>query len=232
MTKIIQNSPPGTGTERADRLERMTPSAIRDIHELGVQLRLRHPERTLRALHVGEGNLGTPEFIVEAGVRALRAGAVFYEANRGRPDLTGELAAHYQRLYGVPLTPEHFVVSSGGVQAILLTMLGLLAPGDQVINITPAWPNFREAALIAGGEVHDLALRFDATRHRFTLDLPSLETLAATLPTLRMVVVNSPSNPTGCVLETSEKRALLEFCHRRGLVLLADEMYDRLVYRE
>ncbi|NIR98161.1 MAG: aminotransferase class I/II-fold pyridoxal phosphate-dependent enzyme, partial [Gammaproteobacteria bacterium] len=124
------------------RLEAMTPSAIREVHDLGVALQQEHPSREWIALHFGEGDLGTPEFVVEAGVRALRAGAVYYENNGGRADLTATLAEHFNDRLGLSLTPGHFVVTCGGVQAICLTMLGLLAPGDDVINITPAWPNF------------------------------------------------------------------------------------------
>src|SRR3970040_1313648 len=79
-------------TARADRLEGMTPSAIRAVHDLGTALRAAHPERSFIALHFGEGDLGTPAFIVEAGARALREGAVFYENNSGRADLTAALA--------------------------------------------------------------------------------------------------------------------------------------------
>jgi aspartate/methionine/tyrosine aminotransferase len=218
--------------QREDRLERMTPSAIREVHNLAVRLRAEHPERPFIALHFGEGDLGTPEFIVEAGVQALRDGAVFYENNAGRPDLTAALAAHFNARLGLRLEPGHFVVTCGGVQAILLTMLGLLAPGDDVINITPAWPNFREAAVIAGAHVHDLALRFESRDEAFHLHLGELERLGAGLERLRLVVVNSPSNPTGYVASAEEQAALLAFCRRHEAVLLADEMYERIVFRE
>jgi aspartate/methionine/tyrosine aminotransferase len=218
--------------QREDRLERMTPSAIREVHNLGARLRAAQPDRSLIALHFGEGDLGTPAFIVEAGARALREGAVFYENNAGRSDLTGALAAHFNARLGLALEPGRFVVTCGGVQAILLTMLGLVAPGDDVINITPAWPNFREAAVIAGGNVHDLPLRFDPGDNAFHLDLAALEHLARGLPRLRLVVVNSPSNPTGYAASEEEQRALLAFCRRQGAWLLADEMYERIVFGE
>jgi len=221
-----------TSARREDRLERMTPSAIREVHDLAVQLRAAHPERSVIPLHFGEGDLGTPEFIVEAGVAALRGGAVFYESNAGRPDLTAALAGHFNARLGLQLEPGHFVVTCGGVQAILLTMLGLVAPGDDVINITPAWPNFREAAVIAGAHVHELPLRFDAQAGAFHLDLGELERLGASLERLRLVVVNTPSNPTGYVASAEEQAALLAFCRRHEALLLADEMYERIVFSE
>ena len=231
MTPLQATSLPSLAP-REDRLERMTPSAIREVHNLGAQLRATQPDRDLIALHFGEGDLGTPPFIVEAGARALREGAVFYENNAGRADLTEALAAHFNARLGLALSPGQFVVTCGGVQAILLTMLGLVAPGDDVINITPAWPNFREAAVIAGGNVHDLPLCFEPGDGAFHLDLAALERLARGLPRLRLVVVNSPSNPTGYVASEAEQRALLEFCRRQGAWLLADEMYERIVFSE
>ena len=231
-TQTDKATPQHPAQARVDRLEQMTPSAIRAVHNLAVQLQAAHPERTFIPLHFGEGDLGTPEFIVEAGVEALKSGAVYYENNSGRPDLTRELAEHTARIFGVSLLPEQFVVTCGGVQAIALSMLGLLSPGDDIINITPAWPNFREAARIAGARVHDLALDFDESAGSFRLDLARLESLAAGLQNLRMVVVNSPSNPTGYVMPEPDKQAMLTFCRERGVYLMADEMYDRLVFME
>lgn len=215
-----------------NRLALMRPSAIRAIHNLGVDLQQASPQREFIALHFGEGDLGTPEFIVEAGVKALRDGAVFYENNGGRADLTQELAAHYKRLYDIDLAPGQFVVTCGGVQAIALTMLGLLSPGSEVINITPSWPNLRESAVIAGADVHDLPLRFHADAGVFRLDFDALESQASKLSRLDMVVANTPSNPTGYVMSVEEKTALLAFCRHHGAVLLADEMYDRLLYTD
>ena len=222
---------PVTGN-REDRLEHLTPSAIRAVHNLGEQMRAAQPGREFVALHFGEGDQGTPEFIVEAGVRALRGGAVNYENNAGRPDLIRALVAHYHSRLGVTLEPQQFLVTCGGMQAVLTTMLGLLAPGDEVINITPAWPNFREAAVLAGGRVHDLALSFDEQGGCFHLDLDRLLKLEAGLKRLRLIVVSSPGNPTGHVMPVEEKQRLLACCRERGVTLLADEMYERIVYSE
>ena len=217
---------------RVDRLESLTPSAIRAVHNLGERLRAENPGREYIALHFGEGDLGTPEFIVEAGAAALRAGAVNYENNSGRPDLLAALVEHFHARLGVSLTADQFVVTCGGIQAVSLTMLGLLAPGDDVINITPAWPNFREAAVIAGAKVHDLPLSFDEAQGMFRLDLEQLQRLDGGLERLRMVIVSSPGNPTGYVMTAEEMQRLLAFCRERGVTLLADEMYDRIVYSD
>jgi aspartate/methionine/tyrosine aminotransferase len=181
------------------------------------------------ALHFGEPDLGTPAFIVEAGVRALREGALFYESNSGRADLK-EALCEYHRRRGVALAPEQVLITCGGVQAILVAMLGLLAPGDEMINVTPAWPNFQGGAELAGARVHDLALSFEPATRRFRLDFGALERLAARLPRLRLISVASPANPTGWVATAEEKARLLRFCRERRLWLLGDEMYDRIVF--
>lgn len=218
--------------ERVDRLAQMKPSAIRAIHEFAEQVRRERPEGSFIPLHFGEPDLGTPGFIVEAAVAALHAGHVFYESNAGRADLRAALCEYHRARYDERLTPEHFLVTCGGVQAIALLMLGLLAPGDEVINVSPAWPNFAGAAEIAGAAVHELPLTFDADRHAFRLDFEALERMASGLPRLRMVVVATPANPTGWVASAEEKRRLGAFCRERGLWLIGDEMYDRIVFED
>ena len=214
----------------AERLERLKPSAIREIHNLADRLKLENPGKSVIALHFGEPDLGTPPFIVEAGVAALRNGAVFYENNSGRNDLKAELARYFRERYDLRLTEDNFLITCGGVQAICLSMLGLLAPGDEMINVTPAWPNFTGAAELAGATVHDLPLTFDGAERRYFLDFSALEALAQRCRNLRVVVVNTPSNPTGWVMQGREKQRILDFCRERGAYLVGDEMYDRIVF--
>lgn len=216
--------------DRSDRLEQLKPSAIRAIHDYAEELRQRKPELSFIALHFGEPDLGTPEFIVEAGCDALRQGAVFYENNSGRPDLKAALCDYFREHTDPRLTPEHFLVTCGGVQAIALAMLGLLAPGDEMIMVTPAWPNFAGAGEMAGATVHDFPLTYDSAGQRFFFDFEAFERLAGGLPRLRTVVVNTPSNPTGWVMGGEEKQRLLNFCRARDVYLVGDEMYDRIVF--
>ena len=158
----------------------------------------------------------------------MRDGAVFYENNSGRPDLVAELSRYYARHHSVELDPAQFVVTCGGVQAICLIMLSHLSPGDEAIIITPAWPNFREAAVLAGAKVHEQPLYFDQHSKEFHLDLKELSDLADRCKNLKLILVNSPSNPTGNVLSVEEKRSLLKFSRERNLTLVSDEMYERL----
>ena len=151
------------------RLKTMQPSAIRDVHDLAVRLGEQHPEREFIALHFGEPDLGTPEFIVEAGCAALRAGAVFYENNAGRADLRAALSEHFG------IDARRFTVTCGAVQAICLSMFSLVRPGDDVIILTPLWPNFTEAARMAGANIHEIPLKFNDNERCFELDETAIE---------------------------------------------------------
>jgi aspartate/methionine/tyrosine aminotransferase len=210
----------------------MTPSAIRAVHDLGEALQREQPGRSLIAMHFGEPDLGTPAFIVEAACAALRNGAVFYESNAGRADLREELARYHRGRTDGRVRAEEFVVTCGGVQAIHLAMQGLLAPGDEAVIVTPAWPNFHQAAVMAGAQVHEVPLTFMAAERVFRLDFDRLRRTVEAAPRCRLIMANSPANPTGYVMPEPEQRALLAFCRERGLYLIADEMYDRIVFTE
>lgn len=214
------------------RLVAMQPSAIRAIHDLAQTIRTAEPGRSIIPLHFGEADRGTPEFIIDAAAQAMRDGAVFYENNSGRPDLKEALVGYYQRRYGVKLTPDHFVVTCGGTQAICLSMLSLLSPGDQIINVTPNWPNFTEAARIAGAEVLDAPLMFTEQGNRFELDFDRLQEVLLTSKRLRAVLVNSPSNPTGWVMTAEQQKSLYQLCQHHGVYLVSDEIYDRIVFSD
>ena len=177
-------------------------------------------------LHFGEPDMGTPDFIIDAACDALHNGAVFYENNAGRPDLREALATFHG------LTPEHFVVTCGGTQAIALTMLALLSTGDTVFNVTPNWPNVTEAVRLTGAAVHEVALHFDEERHVFELDFDHLRQAIAAAQRPRMIIVDSPSNPTGWVITPSQQQELFNLCEEHDLYLVSDEIYDRIVFTD
>lgn len=215
---------------RVDRLSAMRPSAIREIHDLYQRLRQENPSRSFIPLHFGQPDRGTPPFIIEAACTALHEGAVFYENNSGRVDLKEALAIHHGRRLGIDLHPDHFVITCGGTQAIALATLALLAPGDQVVAVTPSWPNLIESARIAGATVHEMPLSFHEQARVFELDFNRLAQVVDRLDHLRLIIVNSPSNPTGWVISNAQQNLLLELCEKRACYLLSDEIYDRIVF--
>jgi aspartate aminotransferase len=178
-------------------------------------------------LYFGESNLGTPQFIVDAAVRALNDGYTFYSENAGLPSLRRAIAAQYRRLHGVELDPEReIVITASGVQALHLSIRAALDPGDEAVLLSPAWPN--SASIIALSHGVQVEVPLALAGERYEIDFDALA--AATGPRTRLVVLTSPSNPLGWVADVDEQRRLLEFCRDRGLWLLADEVYERIYY--
>jgi aspartate aminotransferase len=179
-------------------------------------------------LYFGESNLPTPDYIKRAAVRALESGYTFYTENAGLPSLRRALAAEYGRLHQVDLDPEReIVITASGVQALNVGIRCLLDPGDEAIILTPAWPNGASIVRMANAVPQQVAHPFRGERHG--IDFDAIE--AAVTPRTRMLLYTSPSNPLGWVATEPEQRQLLELCRRRGLWLMADEVYERLYYR-
>lgn len=176
----------------------------------------------------GEGDLPTPDFIRAAAEASLAAGEVFYSSNFGIVELRDAIAAHLNDLYAPrsPLTRERVAVTSSGVNALMLIAQALVEPGDRVVVVTPVWPNVTAIPEIMGGVVERVPL--SQASGAWTLDLDRL--LAAATPGTRMVVVNSPSNPTGWTLPLAGWQALRTHCARHGIWLVADDAYARLVF--
>ncbi|MCF3641894.1 pyridoxal phosphate-dependent aminotransferase [Rhizobium sp. TRM95111] len=172
-------------------------------------------------LWVGEGDLPTPAFISEAAARALAAGETFYTWQRGIPELRAALARYYTRHFGTTLPAEHFYVVGSGMQAIKLAIEALTSPGDDVVYLTPAWPNFSAAAALSGAR--PIAVPLEFAEGRWQLDLERLE--AAITPKTRVLFVNTPSNPTGWTAARQDLADLLAIARRHGLWIMADEIY-------
>ncbi len=201
-------------------IENLRESGIREVYETGRNL------PGLIPLWFGEPDKPTPDFIGRAASRALEEGKTFYAPNSGVPELRDALAAYSERIYGAPLDPERITVTGSGMQALAISAQLLIAPGDNMVFVTPVWPNIHGLVEIMGGETRDVAL--DRNQGGFTLDLEKL--FAACDSNTRAIFLNSPNNPTGWMMERAEQQALLEFCRRRGIWIVADEVYARLVY--
>jgi aspartate/methionine/tyrosine aminotransferase len=177
-------------------------------------------------LWYGEGDLPTPAFIGEAAAAALRQGHTFYTYKAGLPELRATIATYLSDLYGA-VGPERIAVTSSGMTALMLVGQALLDPGDNLVIVAPVWPNIAAAVTIMGAEPRLVGLD-PVPGGGWRLDLDRL--FAACDERTRGIFVNSPSNPTGWVISTDEIAALLEFGRRRGLWLIADEVYGRIVY--
>ncbi len=179
------------------------------------------------AFWFGESDEVTPAFVREAAVASLAAGETFYSHNLGLPELREALAGYTTALHG-PVGAERIAVTSSGVNALMLAMQALAGAGDEVVAVVPVWPNLTAQPQILGAQVRRVPLKVEQGAWR--LDLPAL--LDAVTERTRVLLVNAPNNPTGWTLERAEQQALLEHCRRTGTWIVADEVYERLYYRE
>ena len=178
-------------------------------------------------LWFGEGDLVTPDFVRDAAAKGLQAGETFYTWQRGIPDLRAALSSYTERLYGIVCPIDRISVTTGGMQAILLSVQMLVDPGDNVVIVSPIWPNITSATKLMRGVPKYVAL--ERTAHGgWTLDLQRV--FDAVDERTRAIFVNSPGNPTGWVMSSEEQRALLDFARKRGIWIMADEVYARLIY--
>jgi aspartate/methionine/tyrosine aminotransferase len=181
-------------------------------------------------LWVGEGDLPTPEFIVEAARRSLAAGETFYTHQRGVPELREAIARYMTRVYGAApgggaFSPEQFFVTVGGMHALEIAARLVAAPGEEILVPSPAWPNFYGAVALAGAHCRFTPMIEGAS---WRLDVEGLG--AAVGPTTRAIILNSPANPTGFMATIEELVALRDLARQRGLWIIADEIYGRLIY--
>ncbi len=182
--------------------------------------------RDVLAFWFGESDLPTPAFIREAGAAALAQGRTFYTQNLGLPALRQAIAAYVSDLHGVELGPERVAVTSSGVSALMLAMQAILDPGDRVVAVTPVWPNLVQIPRVLGAEVH--AERLEVRNGVWTLDLDRL--LAALTPQTRLLLFNSPNNPTGWRITPEQQAALCDHCRRLGIWIISDDVYERLAF--
>jgi len=208
------------------------------MRPLGVNARLRpfgatiFAEMTALAVKHGAVNLGQgapdfdgPEFVKEAAVKAIRDGRGQYARMTGLPELTSAIAARFAKTSGLVRDPERdVVVTCGATEAILDCMLGLLEPGDEVILFEPFYDSYLASVAMAGGVAKVVTLRAPA----FRIDEEALR--AAIGPRTRMILVNSPHNPTGRVLDDSERAVIVRVASEFNLLVVSDEVYEELWY--
>jgi aspartate/methionine/tyrosine aminotransferase len=182
----------------------------------------------------GESDEVTPAFIREAAITSLQAGETFYAHNLGLTELRQEIAVYTHGLHPQQSTDHWFdriAVTSGGVNGLMLASQALVDAGDEVVVVTPAWPNLVAQPQIMGANVKTVPLQVVEQGENvgaWVLDLAAL--LAAITPATRLLIVNAPNNPTGWTLSRDEQATILAHCRRTGTWLLADEVYERLYY--
>ena len=177
----------------------------------------------------GEPDEVTPAFIRDAAKQSLDAGETFYTQNFGLPALRETLAAYSSRLHR-PTQASSIALTSSGVSALMLTAQLLLNPGDRVVIVTPLWPNLVEIPKILSAEVVTVSLQLNTKKNDPVWELDLDELLAALTPDTKALLLNSPNNPTGWVISKEQQDIVLAHCRKHGIWLIADDVYERLVY--
>jgi N-succinyldiaminopimelate aminotransferase len=178
------------------------------------------------AINLGQGSPDTdgPAEIIDAAETAMRSGANQYAPLAGVPELRAAVAEHQRRRYGIEVDPDDGVqVTFGATEGISATMLGLLEPGDEVVVLEPFYDSYQATISMAGGSCRLVTLR----PPHFDLDL---DELAAAAPGARMLLLNSPHNPTGRVATREELEAIAHACLEHDLIAVTDEVYEHLVF--
>ncbi len=179
-------------------------------------------------LWFGEGDVVTPLFIRDAAKRALDDGKTFYTFTRGIPELREAIAKWATRQSGCEIDIERVTVPGAAMMGVQIALQCVCEPGDNVLIISPMWPNIFQAVLGSGAVPRFVRLDGGANGEPWTLDLQRLFDSADART--KAIFFASPSNPTGWIMSEREQRAILEFTRKRGIAIISDEVYTPIVY--
>ncbi len=200
----------------------LEPSGLARIFDLGRGI------EGLIPLWLGESDLVTPKFIRDAAVAALEDGKTFYINARGLPALRQAIAGLHTRTTGVAVEAARVTVPGAAMLAVVSALQCVVNSGDNIVIVAPIWPNIFNAAKVMGVEPRLVRLEEDWRAGRWQLDLDRL--FAACDERTKALFLASPGNPTGWTLTNDEQRAILDFARKRGIAIIADEVYGTLTY--
>jgi aminotransferase len=202
------------------RIAALRPSGIRKFFDIASTM------KEVISLGIGEPDFTTPEPIVRAGIRSLEMGETHYTSNWGIAELRRALSDHLNKLYGVSYDPDtEILITVGGSEALNLAALALLDTGDEMVIPTPCFVSYQAAAITAGG----IAVEVPSTMDR-NFDVDPEEIRKAITPRTRAILIGFPNNPTGAVASRENLIAIGKIAEEHDLVVISDEIYDRLVY--
>lgn len=203
----------------SERATRTTPFAAMDVLE-----RANRMDDVIH-LEVGEPDFETPQAVTEAAIAALRAGETGYTSSKGKPELREAISAYYDRQYGVDVDSERIVVTSGSSPALLLAFSVLVDPGDEVVLTDPYYACYPNFVRQTGGEISTVSLSADDGFR------PHAEEFERVVDAdTEALLLNSPANPTGAVLEGDTLRELVGIAEEADATVISDEVYHGLTY--
>ena len=178
----------------------------------------------ITSFSMGEPDFGTPQNIVDSCIASLNSGFTHYTPSRGIPDLRKAIAEVAARDNKIPCGPKNVLVTPTK-QALFMIALGFLDPGDEVLLPDPAWVSYEACIKLAGAEPVYVPTYFE---DEFCV---SPEKVAEYItPKTKMIMLNSPSNPTGCVMPEDSLKAIAEICREKDIMVLSDEIYEHIIY--
>lgn len=176
-------------------------------------------------LQIGEPDFDTPKNIIDAGVAALRGGYTHYTPNTGLLEAKEAVVEYVKKYKNIDTTPEEVVIVPGGKPTMFFSILALVEPGDEVIYPNPGYPIYESLIRFAGGTPVPMPL---VEENDFSVDIEDLKKKIN--PKTKMVIINSPANPTGGLLSKKNIEDIAELLIGKGIFVLSDEIYDRIVY--
>lgn len=197
----------------------LAESRIREVANAGMG------RSDVLAFWFGESDEVTPDIIRQAAIASLQKGETFYSQNLGLPELRHAVAEYMSALHG-PIWLDRLAITSGGVNALMLAVQQLVDAGDEVVAVTPVWPNLTAQPAIMGAQLRCVPLT--PKDGQWQLDMGAL--LSAVTSQTKLLIVNAPNNPTGWTLTRQEQQQILDHCRQTGTWILADEVYERLYY--
>lgn len=202
------------------RVAGLKPSGIRKFFDIVATM------KDVISLGIGEPDFTTPQPILDAGVRSLQAGETHYTSNSGKLEVRQAVADNIKRLYGISYDAHNEIILTVGVsEALYLTFTALLDPGDEVIIPTPCFVSYQAEVIMAGGVPVEIPSRME---DGFQLDPQRIR--AAITPRTKVIFIGYPNNPTGAVVERDILLELAKIAIEHDLMIVSDEIYDRLVY--
>lgn len=204
----------------ARRVVSLKPSGIRKFFDIVATM------DDVISLGIGEPDFTTPEPILQAGIRSLREGETHYTSNAGMFELRKVISAHLEKLYGVQYHPEDEIIATVGVsEALYLSLTAVLNSGEEVIIPTPCFVSYQAEVILAGGVPIELPSRVEDDFQVNPQDLA-----AAITPNTKAILLGYPNNPTGAVASREVLLEVARLAEEHNLVVISDEIYDRLVY--
>ena len=204
----------------SQRVVGLKPSGIRKFFDIAATM------KDVISLGIGEPDFTTPKPILDAGMRSLQAGETHYTSNSGKMELRQGIADNLERLYGVKYDAANEIIATVGVsEALYLTFVALLDPGDEVIIPTPCFVSYQAEVYLAGGVPVEIPSKME---NNFEVDPDEIR--AAITPRTKVIFIGYPSNPTGAVAERETLMEIAKIAIEHDLMVVSDEIYDRLVY--